>query len=220
MEDNLDIQHLIETKNFSDLSRTEKSAVLNEITQEEYEQRRYFILNTKLFLDKSVNEMKPAADYKRSVAAIMHARKQENKGVGFFGRLIMFKIPAYVPAAIILLMIFITPYFFESKTLTKIVAVKEKAKPETIVVTDTVTIEKNIPTYIKVPVIKYIEVDKSNDNSSDLELVNALAEKNADQLMIPANIESAKLQLESQLKNIGKSANEQEELSKFIVVSR
>lgn len=215
MEDNYLIQELVEHKNFTELTNDERQMVLKEISQEEYESRRSILESTRAFLQAGINKTQPSQDTKKRAAALMQVKKQEQKGIaGFIG----YHVPAYAAVAAILILAFILPLFYANeKPATKYVArvdtVYREAEPKTVY--DTVIKEKETVRYVNVPVVKYVEV-KNNELQPTTNLVNMEFPTGG----IVPTVALAKEQLKEQLKNIGKSSSEQEELNKFLVSSQ
>ncbi|HLP12894.1 MAG TPA: hypothetical protein VK177_13245 [Flavobacteriales bacterium] len=216
MEDNYLIQELVEHKNFTELTNDERQMVLKEISQEEYESRRSILQSTRAFLQAGINKTQPSQDTKKRAAALMQVKKQEQKGIaGFIG----YRIPAYAAVAAILILAFMLPLFYANeKPATKYVAmvdtVYREAEPKTVY--DTVIKEKETVRYVNVPVVKYVEV-KNNDSQSATNLAARIEVPTGG---IVPTVVLAKEQLRDQLKNIGKSSSEQEELNKFLVSSQ
>jgi hypothetical protein len=222
MEDNFDIQHLVETKNFEALNASERSLVLKEITAEEFTQRRDLLLNTCLFLQESVKKAQPNDSYKESISAIMNSRKTKQK-YGVIRSIILFRIPLYYPVAAAILLMFMFPYFYsEKKSEKEIAQVTKEVKRVIVYKTDSVIVEKNVPTYVKVPVIKYVEIvkEKSLNIPSGLDVANTFEVNNVAAMSAPNTIVFAKEQFDAQIKNIGKSSTDSEHLNKFLVVAR
>lgn len=222
MEDNFEIQRLIETKNFNELSNIERTIVEKEISQIEFDKRRKLLLSTQLFLKDELRGLNPRTDYKNSIKAIM-ASKNFAQNLTPLQKMFKFRIPIYIPVTAIILLLFVLPFFY-NQAESKIYYSKQghSTVPKTIVKTDTLIIEKSVPTYVNVPLIKYVEVikEKEIDFSSEASLLNTFEGVNIQQANNTINVNDAKEQFESQLKNIGKSSGEQEELNKFLVIAK
>ncbi|HYG51607.1 MAG TPA: hypothetical protein VD905_11930 [Flavobacteriales bacterium] len=212
MKDNYVIQELIEHNNFEALSAEEKKMVLSEITQEEYESRRAIVLDTRLFLATGVENIKPDAALKNRVAALMQVKKQQQKGFAF---LVTFQIPAYAAVAAILVLVTVL-YPRESPPKNQLAVVDTVYRTaDPVYIHDTVVKEKSKVHYVKVPVIKVVEMQRT-----EIDLpASAMVEQPLNAGIVPT-VTLAQEQLQGQLQNIGQSSSEQEELNKFLVPSR
>lgn len=220
MEDNYDIQLLIETKSFEELTLEEKNVVLKDITKDEYIIRRKVIENIQLFLKEGVADMKPKKELKTAVAAIMQAKKAA-QFTNICYKIFTYKIPVYVPAMAVLLLLFALPLFYNNAENKIIIADVKETASQIIYKTDTITIEKEVPKYLTVTQTKYIQVIKKQGQLLDsIDPINALEEESVQNFNTPNSMVFNNELLENQIKNIGKSNGEQEELNKFLVVSK
>ncbi len=223
MEDNFEIQKLIEEKDFNNLTLNEVAFVESEVSRDEYILRRNMVISVKQFLEQGVNNVNPETLYKKDIRAILNARKKESTSVFSFRHVFEFKIPVLIPAVAIVLLLFILPAYFKTQNQPKKFAQSTKiVQPKLIYKTDTLFVEKKVAEYIKVPTIKYIEVVKEKEIDFSKELISSINYENSLPI-IPGNENNfsvAQEQLNAQLKNIGKSASEQEELNKFLVQAK
>ena len=219
MEDNYNIQILIETRDFETLSSDERAIVLQAITEEEYRTRRVLVLNVKSFLQLSEAELKPDAAIKMLVKDRMLAQRKLQR-TGWLRQIIDYRIPVYIPGLAFVLLLLILPWFYKYEKV-KLLAEEGKEVPQIIYKTKTVTVEKEVPKYVNVPVIKYIERKGAVPvNAALSEVAVNSTEANTGSLPIVGQITFNPAQLEQQMSSIGKSNSEEEDLNKFLVVAR
>lgn len=207
------LQFLIESKDFDTLTDAEKTVVLSEITEEEFCSRRRLILNVKSFLAEGVKKADPGKEIHRNVLAVMKAKKQESG----WNKLIAYRIPVYIPAAAVVLLLLMIPFFIrEEKSGISIRIVEKDRNPE--VVYRTKTIEKEVPKIVEVEKVKYVTVVKTVTIPSYETLTPEFNAEASDYITDPG-LTFTPEQMESQLNAVGKSNALFEELNKFVRVS-
>lgn len=217
MSENYLVQTLIESKDFESLTSEERKIVLQEITEEEFRSRKLMLDNVKLFLQEGVNNSKPRESIKRNAIAIMEGEKRDS----VLNKIVLFRIPAYVAAASLALLL--GTYYFMANTFTPVFyfesVVKTNNRKEKIIYkTDTVYLEKEIPVTVIQKEVQYVTVEKKEICTSEtLDLVKVKNEESVlETLNEPATFTTTKL--ESQLNVIGKPTSLQSELNKFVAV--
>lgn len=220
MENEDFIQQLIETKSFDTLTKNERESVLLIMSKEEYTSRYEIVEQSKDLLNAGVRSMVPSPTIKSNVAELMEQRKQE-EGTSFWGmlnRVVAIKIPAYQFVLALALVIFLLPTL--SKKEVNELASTAPIEKEIAYITDTVFIEKEVPTPVELEKIKYIKV-KQKEEASISDAIDAMTffeNQSINNNENTNNLQSAKKQFEEQLNNIGQSSMDREELHQFNVV--
>ena len=178
MEDNYQIQTLVETKDFETLTAGERAIVLQQISADEYRARRNLLISTRAFFEQTQNQLKPDKSIQLTVAAKIGAQKQAQRR-GVLQRLLAYQIPVAIPAmAFMLLFVALAVYY--NNTQQQLLAARTKAPAQIVYKTKTVTVEKVVPRYVNVPVIKYVERSVATPvntvSSKQLVAVTGLAE--------------------------------------------
>lgn len=215
MEEKDQLQFLIESKDFEKLTAAEKTLVLSEITEEEFRSRRSLIINVKSFLSDGIKKSEPTKDIRRNVLAVMNAKKEESG----WNKIMAYRIPAYIPAAAVVLLLLMIPFFLrENEEGKKDSMVKiEKSKPE--IIYRTKTIEKEVPKIIEVEKLKYVTVVKTITVPSYEILTPELTKEETDYISDPGLTYTPE-QMEAQLNTVGKSNAVHSELNQFVSVGR
>ena len=136
------IEHLIKSKAYEELTDTERALVDQELTKDTYEELREsisLIQNEKISVRKDIKQ------------SLMAELKQQERGVPSW---IRFKLPAYthaVPLLIIVYLLFLVPHKEKVVTQDRIVEVKVR---DTVLITKTDTLWRE--RLIKVPTPIYV----------------------------------------------------------------
>ncbi len=214
MENQYFIQQLIESKSFDELSDKEMKKVLEVITEEEYRIRRKVVEGAKQHYAKGVENVQPSDGVLGMVAGVMKQREEQAKkpvlGIVFT------KVPVYQVGIAALLLILLLPQFLTSEMVVNLnVPQPEK---EVVYLTDTIEVEKEVPTIVEVEKVKYITIKESSncDVLEGMNLVSTMGQNHQDNVI---DKEFAEEQFQEQLKNIGQSASDREELNQFLVTS-
>lgn len=212
MEENYRIQQLIESKSFNALSNEEKTLVLSELTEEEYNVRKSMIDHTRLFLTSEVNNMQPDDHIKNRAIALLKERKANEKKPLLY-MIIQYKIPAFIPAAAAVVLLFMLPFAFNSESKIEYIVSATDTIHKTVYKTDTIVLEKEVIKEVKMPVVKYVKVEAPrttyvlNNNQGTDRVVKADPQ---------TMVETTRTQLENQLKLSGKSSGDMNELNSLI----
>jgi hypothetical protein len=99
------LERLLETKSFSELSDWEKEAVTQHITQEEYDSYHELILESKGQFAHEHMTVTPNPEIHRRLLEKMNNRKPHRISVSqMFHKLITFRIPVYQPAFVVVVL--------------------------------------------------------------------------------------------------------------------
>lgn len=219
MEDNYKIQTLIETCDFEWLAADEKNFLLQQITREEYEERRKLITSTRAVFEQQATTIKPDPAIKLLIAARMAAQKKAQRA-GILRQLTGYAIPAYIPAMAIMLLLIILPLLY-SHSKARWVA-QTAQQPQIIYKTKIVTVEKEVPRYVNVPIIKYVD-RKTTAPAKEVKpsLPAGMAVSDEHEVIPPTALVTFNVQQWQQQKNnIGLPTIEEQDLNKFMVVAR
>jgi hypothetical protein len=209
------LQFFIESKDFEKLTAAEKTLVLSEITEEEFRSRRSLIINVKSFLSEGIKKAEPTKDIRRNVLAVMNAKKEERG----WSKIIAYRIPIYIPAAAVVLLLLMIPFFIRENNEGKkdSIVKMEKSKPE--IIYRTKTIEKEVPKIVEVEKVKYITVVKTISIPSYENLTPEFTKEETDYISDPGLTYTPE-QMETQLNVVGKSNAVHSELNQFVSVGR
>ncbi|MFZ5554762.1 MAG: hypothetical protein ACOZCO_16730 [Bacteroidota bacterium] len=219
MEDNYVIQQLIETKPFELLSEEERTMVLVYITENEYTSRRILLESTRLFLQSETESSDDGSGMRKSIVALMKAKKQQ--GETPLQKIILFRVPGIAAVAAVLLIIFLLPLFYGEESNRSVVKNEPEMITQTVYKTDTITVEKEVIKNVNIPVIKYVEVVKEVQPSvpGDINTAGEWENRNV-KMMNDSSFSISKAQLEMQKNNTGRPTSAQPELNKFLVVAQ
>lgn len=159
------IQELIETKEFHELTSSERSVVLNEISEDEYNMRRRIIQESSTLYHSAITSRDQAILEKSKT--LMASKESRGTGHSILS-IFTFKIPFYIPAAAAALLFFILPFRFEQNTnAEKTFADNKDTVLRIVKETDTIIKEKETIKTVYVPVSTYVEVTGNCDKSSN-----------------------------------------------------
>lgn len=215
MEEHEYLQQLIDEKDFSALDENEVKLVLAYLSREEYDQRRAMVKRFKTGFSLEKQMVIPNASTRKLLLERMDKRSSKNS---FWLFLINYRMPLYQPALALLVLVFFLMLWPKTEKGESQIVYKESA-PKTIY--DTIVQVKEVPTIVTVDKIKYKTVTKVVSPTVGVDLVE-MEQQNASMLNAlnnSSNLPFANSRLEEELNKVGKSSDEQTELSKFLVIS-
>ena len=185
MEDNYQIQILAETKDFAALTTAEQAMVLQHITRRQYDARRALILNTRASFQQQTQELKPDASIRLLVAARLAAQK-DTQHVGIWQQLLHYRIPAYIPAMAFIILLIVAPLYY-NHTQQQLRIAEARTTPQVIYKTKTVTVEKEVPKYVSVPIIKYVKQKEVTATKTSKPPITAMTAEQQEQMPATAH---------------------------------
>ena len=173
-KDNI-LTELMEKKTFEELTMSEKSLVLLLITETEYNERHTSLLQMKKELKAEAKELK--ANENIRLAALQALReKQETKKTPVIPFLLSYKVPLWMAAAAILLIMLLLPSVFKTD-INKLESNKQLA------VRDTVYVDRIIKDTIKIiqasdPVIRTVYIKENTSTQANEPFKEKVQEEN------------------------------------------
>lgn len=171
MEKDNKLTELMENKTFEELTISEKSLVLHLITETEYNERHSSLLQMKKELKTEAKELK--ANENIRLAALQALRKkQDTKKPPIIPFLFSYKVPVWMTAAAILLIMLVFPSIFKTDVNKLQLAVR-----------DTVYVDRIIKDTIKIieasdPVIQTIYIKENTSTQANEPLKEKVQEEN------------------------------------------
>ena len=112
----MDIQNLIETKSFEALNKAEKTFVLQNMTQVEYDEQHTIVQQSKMIFAEEYDQLLVKDEIRENALQKLRERKASNKK-GLFYTMLNYKIPAWTAAAAVLLVaISLLTVYFQNNT--------------------------------------------------------------------------------------------------------
>lgn len=111
IQENQQILHLIETKNFEDLSRSEQEMVLAHMSQDAYEQQRSLVARSSGLFESESHAVTPDPETLHQLRMAMAEKRERDSAPSWFMALLTIRIPIY-QAGMAALVLFFAGYFF------------------------------------------------------------------------------------------------------------
>ena len=175
MEKDNKLTELMEKKTFEELTMSEKSLVLHLVTETEYNERHKSLLQMKKELKSEASELK--ANENIRLAALQALReKQEIKKTPIIPFLFSYKVPVWMAAAAILLIMLLLPSVFKT-------GINKLESNKQLTVRDTVYVDRIVKDTIKIiqasdPVIRTVYIKENTSTYTNEPLKEKVQEEN------------------------------------------